>query len=314
MPKKISKRFNPLISALHFAIRRLPAKQATALMAFVLSKAGSSFVKSTNMRRNIQEAFPELEEGKADALANEMLANFGRHIAEVAHIPDFRDGKNGTRIDWITSDGSTFDGKGPVIYVGAHVGSWELSPLLFHQLKQPLTVIYSQNKNPIIENLLAAHRAETGAIYVEKFKALRPCFQALDRSECIALLVDQRVNAGIEVDFFGRTTAITRLPARLATGFNCPIVPFEIIRVAPGHLRVTFQEPILPEGRKGKEAEFDLTQKIANAIEGSITRNASHWFCSKLRWKRADRERMKLQALENATVKPTLKPLSQDEL
>ncbi len=304
MSKKISSRLNPLISALHFAIRSLPAKQASDLMAFVLSKAGGSFVKSVNMRRNIREIFPEMSEPEVDALSREMLANFGRHIAEIAHIPDFRDGKNGARVDWVTTDGSVFDGTGPAIYVGAHVGSWELSPLIFKQVNKPLTVIYSKNKNPVVDDLMLAQRAETGATYVEKLKALRPCYHALERGESIALLVDQRVNPGIEVEFFGRQTAITRIPARLATGFDCPVIPFEIIRMAPGHLRVAFQEPIMPDGRKGKQAEFDITQKIARAIESSITRNASHWFCSKLRWKRVDRERLQQQALENAALEP----------
>lgn len=300
MVKKIPKRFSPLIAALHFTIRRLPAKQAAALMAYVLTKGSNIFVKPTNMRRNIRQVFPEMDEPAVEALANEMLANFGRHIAEIAHATDFRDGLNGARIDTATADGSPFEGKGPAIYVGGHVGSWELSPLVFQQQNQPVTVIYSQNKNPIVDTLLQAQRDETGAKYVEKTKALRPCFQALDRGESIALLVDQRVSPGIDVEFFGQTAAVTRLPARLATGFNCPIIPFEVVRIEPGHLRVMFQEPILPNGQKGKQAEFELTQKVADAVQASITRNAESWFCSKLRWKRVDREKLRLQALENA--------------
>lgn len=302
MPKTVSNRFNPLIGAIHFAIRRLPIKHASALMAFVMTKGGNAFVKSVNMRRNIREAFPDLEATEVDALASQMLASFGRHVAEISHISDFRDGVNGARIDWSTPDGSEFTGEGPAIYVGGHVGSWELAPLVFQHVGRPITVIYSPNKNPIIDNLLLAQRAETGGKYVEKIKALKPCFQALDRGESVALLVDQRVSPGIDVEFFGQTAAVTRLPARLATGFNCPIIPFETVRLAPGHLRVNFQEPILPDGQKGKQAEFELTQKIADAVQASITRNAGAWFCSKLRWKRVDRERNAQQAREKAAL------------
>lgn len=300
MTRQVSNRLNPLITALHYGIRRLPIKRATALMAWVMSKGGDTFVKTANVRRNITEAFPDLDEAATEALTREMLANFGRHVAEIAHMADFRDGRNGARIDWTSRDDTAFPPSGPTIYVGAHLGSWELCPLVFQRHHKPVTIIYTPNSNPSINNLILSQRNVTGANYVEKVKALRPCFQALDRGESVALLVDQRVNPGMDVQFFGQTTAITRLPARLATGFDCPIVPFEVIRQEPGHLQTVFHTPILPRGRKGKEAEFDLTQQIANVIEDMIIRNADTWFCSKLRWKRVDRERNARERAERA--------------
>lgn len=304
MGKQIPKRFSPLISVLYFAIKHLPVKSASALMAYVLTKGSNVFVKPNNMRSNIREVFPELDKPAVDALSKEMLANFGRHIAEIAHISDFSDGRRGTCIDCSTPEGMTFDGKGPAIYVGGHVGSWELSPLIFKQKNQPITVIYSKNSNPIVDGMLRSQRRLTGASYVEKNKALKPCFHALNRGESIALLVDQRVDPGIDVEFLGQTAAITRLPARLATGFNCPIIPFEVVRIKPGHLRVVLQSPIVPDGRKGKQAEVELTQKVANAVQKSIRRNAEIWFCSKLRWKRVDKERLRDQNFEGAPLKP----------
>ncbi|MDA9224857.1 MAG: lysophospholipid acyltransferase family protein [Tateyamaria sp.] len=291
MAKKIPKYINPLISFLHFAVRNLPTKKASALMAFVLTKGSNIFVKSHNMRTNIRYIFPNMEETKVEEIAQQMLANFGRHIAEIAHISDFRYDQKGARIDTVMANGLAFDGKGPAIYVGAHVGSWELSALIFDKQKQPVTVIYTENKSPIIENLLQKYRNQTGAKYVEKQKALKPCYKALDRGESVALLVDQRVRTGIDVEFLGHNATFTRLPARLAINYDCPIIPFEVIRVEPGHLRVSFQAPIMPLGRKGKKVEFELTQKLATAVEQAITRNIEMWFCSKLRWKGVDRKK-----------------------
>ena len=59
-------------------------------MAFVLTKGSNIFVKSHNMRTNIRYIFPNMEETKVEEIAQQMLANFGRHIAEIAHISDFR--------------------------------------------------------------------------------------------------------------------------------------------------------------------------------------------------------------------------------
>lgn len=295
MSKRLPKILSPIIAAVHFAATRLPFKIAQPLMAFIMGTGGPIFIKSRNMRTNICDVFPDLDEAAREALIKTILANFGRHIGEILHTASFRDSTHGLRIDLSTPDGVTFDAKGPAIYVGAHVGSWELFPLIFKQKSQPLTVIYSQNEHPMLDTLLMDQRTQTGAMYVEKNKALRPCIQALSRGESVALLVDQRVKQGIDVDFFGRLTAISRLPALLATKFDCPVIPFEVVRMGRGHLRVVFQDAILPDGEKGKQAEGTLTQAIASNVQDSIVRNAESWFCTKTRWRPEDREKFFVQ-------------------
>jgi KDO2-lipid IV(A) lauroyltransferase len=192
-----------------------------------------------------------------------------------------------------TPEGASLDDHGAAIYVGAHVGSWELMPLVLNRNSRPVTVIYTENVTPFIAQRLSRMREETGARYVEKSTALKPCIRALEQGGSIALLVDQRVDPGIDVNFFGRPTTMTRFPARLATRFNRPIIPFEVVRTGPGQLRVIFQDPIVPDGATGKQAEAALTQRMAKAIEASIKRNAESWFCSKLRWKEADKIKAK---------------------
>ncbi|MDC0116043.1 lysophospholipid acyltransferase family protein [Octadecabacter sp.] len=289
MGKRVPKVLGPFITAVHFTISRLPFNQASALMAFVMGNSGPAFIKTINMRRNIRDVFPDLEEPAIDKLIKMVLANFGRHIAEILHTTSYKDTAHRLRIDFSTPHDNRFDGKGPAIYVGAHVGSWELFPLVFQQHNRPLTVIYSQNEHAILDTLLMRQRAQTGATYVEKNKALKPCIQALSRGESVVLLVDQRVEQGVDVNFFGRLTAMSRFPSMLAMKFDCPIIPFEVARVEPGHLRVLFQDAIMPDGRTDKQSETSMTQDIACKVQESIIRNSDTWFCTKLRWKTADK-------------------------
>ncbi|MDA9865264.1 lysophospholipid acyltransferase family protein [bacterium] len=295
MGKRIPKYLSPFFATLSFVAARLPFKTSYFLMGIVVNKGGEFFLKPRNMRANLREIFPDLPEPAIEDLTKKILTNFGRHIAEIFNIASFKQGKNGMRIDFSSPEGAVFSGKGPAIYVGAHVGSWELLPLVFTQKNQPLTVIYSENENASLNTLLMHQRQQSGATYLEKNIALKPFYHALDRGESIALLVDQRVSPGIDVTFFDRPTAISRIPARLATNFDCPIIPFEVVRIAPGHLRVVFQEAILPAGRKGKQAELELTQNFALKVQESIVRNADTWFCAKLRWRRSDREKILAQ-------------------
>ena len=293
MAKRIPNRFSPFISVIHSLVRLLPAKTASELMARVLGVSSKSFLKTKNIQINIRDVFPDLDDQSVKSLSGQMVENFGRHVAEIVHIPAFRDGRQGTSIVVQTPEGASLDDHGAAIYVGAHVGSWELMPLVLNRNSRPVTVIYTENVTPFIDQRLSRMREETGACYVEKSTALKPCIRALEQGGSIALLVDQRVDPGIDVDFFGRLTTMTRFPARLATRFNRPIIPFEVVRTGPGQLRVVFQDPIVPDGATGKQAEAALTQRMAKAIEASIKRNAESWFCSKLRWKEADKIKAK---------------------
>ena len=289
MPKRIPNRYSLIILAIYLIVRVLPIKSASELMARVLGVSSKTFLKTKNIKSNIRDVFPDMDGQSAEALTKEMVENFGRHIAEIAHIPAFRDARRGTSITVRIPEGSSLEDHGPAINVGAHVGSWELAPLVLQRIGHPVTIIYTENVNRFVNKLLSRMREQTGAQYVEKSNALRACMKALEQGPSVGLLVDQRVPSGIYVDFFGRPTKMTRFPAMLAIRFNCPIIPIEVVRLGTGQMRVDFQDPIMPDGITGKPAELELTQRMAEAIEESIKRNAGSWFCSKLRWKAADK-------------------------
>ncbi len=285
MPKPMPKGLRPLIAFGHFALGALPVRTASNLMAYALGRKGGSVLNMATMKANLHDAFPHLDGGAVDALSTKIAENFGRLTAEIVHIGTFKKGRQGTCIDISAPDGMVVDGRGPVIFVGAHVGCWELLPLAFGSNAKNVTIIYSRNKSPVVDKVLHMLRPKTGASYVEKSKGLRPCVEALDKGGALALLVDQRVDSGLEVDFFGRPTVVTRLPARLAMRFGCPIIPFEITRPAAGQLRMTFQDAIMPDAFEGPDPEAAITQRVAHVVQDSITRNADSWFCNKRRWK-----------------------------
>lgn len=293
------------IAALTYPLVRLmPLRVASELMAAVVGRLAGHVVRLDEMRRNLQTAFPELDERALDDMTRRIAANFGRQIAEIVHIPSFSAGKPGARLEASGATECLSGRKGPAIYVSGHVGNWELIPIVFRSHGVPVTLIYTELADPGIDAGLLKLRRSTGATYVEKASALRACVKALARGESIALLVDQRVQSGIEVDFFGRPARFTHLPARMALKFDCPIIPAETVRIGPGHLKAVFHEPIWPRRERGEAAAHDLTQRMASAIEACIRRHPDEWFCNKRRWKRKSGKRPALpdQIAQGATT------------
>ena len=242
------------------------------------------FIKQRTMRNNLAAAFPELGEAARAAILSRAVANFGRLIAEVVHIPTFAAGAQKTSLTAEGALDSLAGLHGPAVFVSGHLGNWELVPILFRRHAHPLTIIYSRIGVDAIDRRFLALRRMTEGTYVEKSAALRASFRAMKRGQSVALLVDQRVDNGIEVEFFGRPTVFSHLPARLALRFGCPIVFVEAVRIAPGRVQAVFHEPIRPDGSSHQGAAHDATQRIARTLEDAIRRNPDQWFCNKRRW------------------------------
>ena len=302
MPKRTHPAAGPLVAVMYPLLRALPTKLASEVLALIVDRFGRGSMKTKRIRQNLRIAFPDMGDAAVETMVRRIAANFGRMIAEIIHIPSFASGRWGAKTEAAGVPEQSLAQKGPAIYVSAHLGNWELMPIVFRRYGVPLTIIYTDITFPGVNAKLLAMRRATGADYVEKRNALRACVKALARGESIALLVDQRVKSGIEVDFFGRPTLFTHLPARMALRFDCPIVVCEAVRIAPGHVRAIFHEPIRPATEDRRESEQALTQRMAEVIEGCIRRHPEEWFCNKRRWKKgmaaADAERPADMTLE----------------
>jgi KDO2-lipid IV(A) lauroyltransferase len=257
-------------------------------MAFITGKFARYIVRERVIRRNLATAFPDLDAPALDDITKKIAESFGRRTAEIAHIPTYAGGKQGTKISASGSLDHTFEQSGQAIYVTAHLGSWELTPILLRQNSRPL-IIYSKVGEPAIDNKLLSLRQKTGAKYVEKSEALKACIKTMKEGDSIGLLVDQRVSRGVDVTFFGKPTIFTDLPARLALKFNLPIIPIEGVRAGPGHCQVIIHPPIWPGEKRDKQAVSELMQQMATVIEGCIRKRPDEWHCNKTRWKTRDR-------------------------
>lgn len=282
------KGYSLLLPVCYFLTRILPVRAASEVLARFFRSHGDKFLKMHCIRKNLRDAFPDLTPDEVEKTATEIAENFGRHIAEIIHAPDFRTGVKGAMLEYDQAQRAKSCQHSPAIYVGAHLGSWELGPLAFERLGQQLTVVYSQDKNSATETAMRALRRKIGGRYLAKSDGAKPIIDTLSQGKSVAFLVDQRVDSGLEVDFFGRRSVMTRFPARMAIKFACPIIPFEVIRTAPGYLRVVLLDPIMPFDHQGEKSEMELTQRMAHSIQASIERNRNTWFCHTRRWK--DRE------------------------
>jgi KDO2-lipid IV(A) lauroyltransferase len=262
-------------------VRMMPYHIASDFMALFARLAASWITRQDVIRTNLAIAFPEKSPQWIDQTALTIAGNFGRFAAEICHLDHLRDNAI------FTASGHEqlrLNSDKPLIFVGPHVCNWELVPIFLSRNGLKLTIIYLAFGSPYLDRKLLAMRRLTGAEYVQKESAVGSVMRAMKAKSSVALLVDQKVSSGLEVEFFGRPSIITNLPARMALRFKAPIVSVAIERRTKHHFHIHFGEAIRPPVTRSSQAERMVTQEMAAHIETIIKRTPESWFCNKRRW------------------------------
>jgi KDO2-lipid IV(A) lauroyltransferase len=115
--------------------------------------------------------------------------------------------------------------------------------------------------------------------------AARRALAALKQGRHIAMLVDQKMNDGIPVPFFGRDAMTAPALAKFALHFDCAVVPVRVDRLPHARFRIT-AEPPLSYRRTGDASrdELALMTQVNQVLERWIRERPDHWFWLHRRW------------------------------
>jgi len=273
-----------LMSAFWGFSRLLPLKWASALGFRVMHTIGPRLEKSRHIRRNLELAFPDWSPAELTRMVAQVWGNFGSVMAEYPHL------------EQIVSERLEIVGKNhapplqaeakPAIFVTGHMGNWELAAATARVFGVPLVAVYNEQSNPIVNQRLMRLRQALGCDFLTKEESLRRMIRYLSKGTSVGILMDQRVDPGADLPFFGLATPTTPVPARLALKYAYDIVPIFVERLPGPRFRVVLRpalKPRVPDGDLDSQA-LDVTQQINDAFEAWIRKHPDQWFCYKRRW------------------------------
>lgn len=238
---------------------------------------------SNNALRNLKYAIPELSEKEIETIVKDMWENLGRVAGEIPHIKSLTGDnflkrveiKNVERINKIRDEDKTG------ILVSGHFANWEVGPKSGFELGVPMTVIYRHANNPWLDMLIQRSRSSVAYNIAPKGRgAAKEAIKTLRNKGFIGILLDQKMNDGIETKFFGRKVMSAPAAAELALKFRCPILPAIVTRKKGANFTLHFLEEINVEGRKPK----DIIQEINDLYESWARKNPSQWLWLHNRW------------------------------
>lgn len=262
--------------------------RASALGGRLARLIGPRLSVSRIARRNLGHAFPEMTAGQIEVVVYGMWDNLGRVAGEYAHLDeiDVNDPQGRVEIIGMEHVERLRDDQICGIFFSAHLGNWEIASMGAIQNGLPLTQIYRAANNPHVERLLQSLRDPVGGINFPKGAGgAKKLIETLRRGGHLALLIDQKLNEGVPVPFFGRDAMTAPAIAQLALKFDCPIVPARVERLDGAHFRVTVYPPLsLPKsGDRQADVRAILTQ-INSILEDWIRARPEQWLWLHSRW------------------------------
>ena len=242
-------------------------------------------------QENLRRAFNgEHSLGTISGLARSTFVNLGRTIVETCRIPKIDRENFG---QFIQIEGferflmAKDRGKG-VIYITAHLGSWELLPVASALMGEALYIVARPLDNRRLDWAINRLRAVWGTRVLTKKRAMPTLVRALHRGESIGILMDQNTTSeeGVFVDFFGLPACAPLAPALLALRTDASVLPVTIFRRGRNRHSILVGQQI-PVSRTGRLKE-DLvanTTAFTKALEAFIRREPAQWLWVHRRWK-----------------------------
>ncbi len=274
--------------ALFGLCRLLPVSWASGLGGALARAIGPRLGINRRARQNLRRALPELDDARVTEVIRGMWDNLGRVAAEYAHLGKYRVYETGGRIEMVGAENiRRYGAPGErAIFFSGHFGNWEVATLAVTQAGLGVAEIYRAANNPIVDGIINYARSVVGSELVPKGTvAARRALVALKQGRHLAMLVDQKMNDGIPVPFFGREAMTAPALAKFALHFNCAVVPVRVDRLPHARFRIT-AEPPLPYQRTG-DADRDeraLMTQVNQVLERWIRDKPDHWFWLHRRW------------------------------
>jgi KDO2-lipid IV(A) lauroyltransferase len=237
--------------------------------------------------RNIKMCFPEETDAWHRSVREESFQELGRMTGEFPHMGKF--------LDQYRSGELRFEGKEIVeatlgkgaVYIGGHFTDWEVTSLCLAQTDPNCHFTYRPANNPIIDKYIVDTRAGFGlTLQAAKGKeGGMGLLRSLKQGRGIALMNDQKYNAGLAVPLFGYDCMTADGPTRLALRFKVPLIPITGRRIDGVKFVARAYDPIpLDYDNPTDDAVFDGVKRINQFMEARIREAPGQWFWSHRRW------------------------------
>ncbi len=281
----IRHRLEALAAHLMFGLLRLLPTRAVSNFGGWLGRSVGPRTRAHRIaERNMAAALPEADAAQRDAWLMEAWDNFGRTMVEYAVLQRLdRTRENRVDVEGFERLAAIPAGR-PAILFCAHLANWEVIPLALTGRTKPLTIVYRAANNPLVDQMIAEARAPyTADMLAKGIAGARRIVRALIDAAHVIMVVDQKLNTGLAVPFFGRPAFTSPAVVSLAMRYGCPVFPVRTERLPEGRYLVSVEEPFTFAAGDENALRDGLT-KVNARLEQWIRKKPGQWLWMHRRW------------------------------
>lgn len=269
--------------------RRLGARRASDLGGAVARALGPWIPVSRIGRRNLELAFPDREAAWRERVLRGAWDNLGRTMMELPHLTHLPQTAEGPGWELVGAEHLP-PGERRLIFVSAHLANWETLPKAAAAVGLDMAGLYRAPDNPEVDALV--RRMRQGGVEAPLFpkgvRGARLALRHLSNGGALGLLVDQKLNEGLELPFLGQPAMTATAPAELALRFRCPVIPVHTERLGPCRFRVVVEPAVpLPDSGERQADVRALTLALNQRIEAWVRARPEEWLWLHRRFPRA---------------------------
>ena len=273
-----------LIISILFLIFRIVGYRFASNFGNLIGKLlGPIFRSKEIIKKNIKIFSPTIKENEINKIIKKMWGNYGRILAEYPYIPSFRKKKldNYLMIDGLENLEKIKKNKKPALFISGHFNNFELMAMTIEREGVDLFAVYRPLNNKFL-NLIMEYLRKKYICKNQIEKGLRKALVLFKKGKSLAIMIDQRVSEGMDIELFGKNAFTTTIPAQFVKKFGCIIQPVYIQRIDSVHFKVVFDEHITFEKNQSIE---EITKYLNKWLEKKITKNPDQWIWTHNRWK-----------------------------
>lgn len=301
-----------VVYAAYLLMGALPVTWSSALYGTLGRVIGPHLPTTARARRNLTRAFPDKSAAEIETIVRGMWENLGRTVGEYPRLRDLWDDSlaeqvlavgiehfanlpaerrpavlRGRHVEVVGIENfleMRDDGEAALVF-SAHYGNWEMLALGAARFGLDLSVLFRTPNNPYVARLLKRLRRGMGALLPKGVEGAIASVKVISRGGHLGMLVDQKLNRGIAVPFFGRPAMTSPTLARLAYRFRCPVYGAYVQRLSGTQFRIVMSPRLdLPDIADEEAFVEELTARVTATVEEWICAHPEQWFWLHRRW------------------------------
>ncbi|MDX4068029.1 lipid A biosynthesis acyltransferase [Aliarcobacter skirrowii] len=174
-----------------------------------------------------------------------------------------------------------------IIYITAHYGGWEITLPYVAMMFGEIAVVNRRMDNPHIQKKYEIGRSKNRITMLEKKSAAKGMLTAFKENKSIAVVIDQHIGSGIDIEFLGQKVKATDSTARVALKFDAVIIPIFTVNNGFRDWTIEVQEPIDVKTYEFKSDDkiHELTQIQNDIVSNQILKKPDFWLWQHKRFK-----------------------------